>query len=694
MRELLLFAGTTEGRMLSEHLAERGIRHTVCVATEYGEIVLARNPLVTVRRGRMEKEEIKEFIEEKDFFAVADATHPYAREITRNIRAAVREINDAAKKTVPCFRLEREALFSQDGETEDFPRDKITCFETDEDCAAAVRKAEGNILLTTGSKTLPLYCVSEEVKSRLYVRVLPGTESFLRCEEQGIRGRQIIAMQGPFTEAMNEATIRQYGISVLVTKESGASGGFPEKAEAVKRTGIKLFVIERPGDKGNSFSEVCREIEKLWKEEGETSEKGDFQITLAGVGMGNRDSLTREVRDAIDEAEILLGAERMLEPYQTKAEKHPYYLPEQILPHLREIQEKNRWTGSRRVVVLFSGDTGFYSGCGRLYRELGEEIRRGTIRGTLRVLPGISCVAALAARIGESWQDAAIYSMHGKKVPGLIRKIKRNEKTFLLTGGVADVNRLGALLEEADMRECGIAVGFQLSYREEQVRWLSPGECRELKEEGLHICMVRNPHPEKRTLIHGMADEAFIRDKVPMTKQEVRAVSICKLQLYAGAVVYDIGSGTGSVAAEMAGISEDIQVYAVERKEEAVSLIRKNSEKFGLENITVVEAQAPDGLAKLPAATHVFIGGSGGHLREILEELRRRSSGIRVVINAVSLETICEIRECLRIFETEDAEIVQIQVNRAREAGSYHLMRAENPVWICAFTLAGGRREE
>lgn len=243
------------------------------------------------------------------------------------------------------------------------------------------------------------------------------------------------------------------------------------------------------------------------------------------------------------------------------------------------------------------------------------------------------------------------------------------------------------------MEECEVAVGYRLSYEEEQVRVLSPEECRKLVEEGLYICMVRNPHAGKRALTHGRRDESFIRGKVPMTKEEVREISICKLQLYPGAVVYDIGSGTGSVAVEIAGLSEEIQVYAIERRQEALSLIRENKEKFGLENITAVQMEAPDGFGSLPVPTHAFIGGSGRRLKEILDGLCRISPGMRVVANAVSLETICEVRQCLEELGIKDAELVQIQANRVKEMGKYHLMQAENPVWICAFHLIRGRGE-
>ncbi len=673
MRNLLIFAGTTEGRRLSEYLADAGIGHTLCVATEYGDIVLRGHPDVKVHQGRMDKEEIKDFIRQGNYPAVVDATHPYAEIVTENIKAAIKELNSSAanEEGILYLRLKRDASLP-------YKTKGITFFETKEACAEALMKTEGNILLTTGSKELADYCISEEVKRRTYVRVLPSVESLSLCMEQGFCGKQIIAMQGPFTVSMNEAMLRQYKISVLVTKESGSFGGFPEKLQAAERTGASVFIIGRPQDDGLSFYEVCREIEKIYGTKLCMDES--LQITLAGVGMGSKNSLTQEVQDAIREADILLGSERLLAPYQPKLEKRPLYQAEQIIPYLKEIQ-------GRKVAVLFSGDSGFYSGCRGLYRALKKEIQEGGLKATLRVLPGVSSVAVLAARIGEDYQNAAIYSMHGKKLPGIVKKIERNTKTFLLMSGVRDVNQLGKLLEESNMEDCEVTVGYQLSYERETVRTLSPGACRHLKEEGLYTCMVRNPHAKKGLLTHGRADGEFIRGQVPMTKEEVREISICKLRLRSGAIVYDIGSGTGSVAVELAGLSEEIQVYAIEQRKEAVSLIRENKERFGLENITVVEAKAPEGLNGLPVPTHAFIGGSSGCLKDILNELYQRAPGIRVVINAVSLETICEIRECLAEFGIKDADIVQVQVSKMREAGNYHLMQAGNPVWICAVCL-------
>ena len=670
MNEILIFAGTTEGRRLSECLAASGIYHTICVATEYGEIVLKENLFMTVHRGRMDGDQIKEFIQNGKFKAVVDATHPYADIVTENIKTAMEGMN------IPYLRLKREMDRSQ-------KEDNVFCFQSNEACAKALEDIQGNILLTTGSKELAKYCVSENIKSRLFVRVLPGLESLSLCIEQGIKGKQIIAMQGPFSTEMNEAMIRQYGISCLVTKQSGASGGYFEKLAAAKKTGISVFAIGHPEeDAGYSFHEVCSELERICQRIIQV--KSEMEITLAGIGMGSRNCLTKEAFEKIEEADILLGAERMLEPYKPRMEKKPFYLAKQIIPYLREVQMKHS-AESLKVVVLFSGDSGFYSGCQSLYHALQEEISTGQLKAKMHVMPGISSVAFLASCIGESYQDAAVYSMHGKEIYNLARRIQREQKTFLIMSGVKDVNRLGESLIKAGMNDCEIITGYQMSYAEQQIIKRTPDECIKLREEGLYTCFVNNPNAIKKRLTHGIADGEFIRDKVPMTKEEVREVSICKLKLCQDAVVYDIGSGTGSIAMEIAGLSPDIQVYAIEQKKEAVSLIWQNMEKFKLENVTVIEAKAPEGLQDLPVATNAFIGGSGGNLKEILQALYEINPNMRVVINAISMETICEIKEILTLCPIENEEIVQLQVNRAKKAGRYHLMQAENPVWICAF---------
>ena len=688
MKKILIFAGTTEGRKLSEYLAEAEINHTICVATEYGAIVLRQHPLIKVHQGRMNQEQIAEFISNGKFDVVVDATHPFAKEITYNIQAALKEMGQIGI-SIPYLRLKRDGITEREN--------GITYFETNEECVKALEDTEGNILLTTGSKELYKYCVSEGIKHRLYVRVLPSVESLSLCTEQGICGKQVIAMQGPFTAEMNEAIIRQYEIAYLVTKESGVPGGYQEKLNAAKRTGTKIFVIgcSKEGE-GYSFSEICQKLEDIGGEKfrAKNQIKENMEIFLAGIGMGHVNGLTKEVERVISEADILLGAERMLNAVYSKAERHPFYQAEQVIPYLHDIQSGSLFEENKKVVILFSGDSGFYSGCQPLYAALEKEITEGRIKASLRILPGISSIAYLASCIGESYHDAAVYSIHGKKLYNLAHRIKSRSKTFLITSGVKDINQLGELLTDAGMQKCEIITGYQLSYEEQRVERHTPLECMELKEEGLYTCFVKNPYATQRRLTHGVADGQFIRDRVPMTKEEIREVSICKLRLKEKAVVYDIGSGTGSIAIEIAGISDDIQVYAVEQKHEAVLLIEKNKKKFELQNVTVVESRAPEGLTELPMATHAFIGGSGGRLKEILVSLRQMNPDMRVVVNAVSMETICEMREILSMDDMiKEEEIVQLQVSRAKKAGNYHLMQSENPVWICAFDFCGKEPE-
>ena len=670
MKEILIFAGTTEGRALSEALSDAGIAHTLCVATEYGEIVLKEHPLVKVHRGRMDWEEIRHFLGIGDFLAVVDATHPYATVVTQNIKAAMKDLS------IPYLRLKRER---EEGRIEG-----VRYFEDHETCAEALCQITGNILLTTGSKDLFRYCAHEKLKERLYVRVLPGIESIQICMEQGIAGKQILALQGPFTEQMNEAMLRQYDIQCLVTKQSGRTGGFLEKLKAAERTNIPVYVVGTMAEEeGASFEEVVTKLENL---SGKSIRKEiRFEITLAGVGMGNPKSLTGEVKEAIDHADILLGAERMIAPYAPRIEKKPYYMAKQILPYLKELSKKKYDRNPCRVVILFSGDTGFYSGCKAMYEALTAEIKGGGLQGTVMIRPGISSISYLAACMGERYEDALLISMHGKEVPDLAQKIRTNAKVFLLMSGALDLQTLGELLVREGLTDCVVTVGYQLSYPEQEIRTLTPQECRGRHKEGLYTCLIFNPVPDKAILTPYRGDAAFIRDKVPMTKAELREVSICKLHLAEGAVVYDVGSGTGSVAVEMAGLSGSIAVYAIEQKEEAVSLIAQNKEQFRLSNLYVVKGKAPEALEALPVPTHAFIGGSGGQLKEILDCLYKKNPEMRVVLNAISLETISELKEILAQFRVMEEELVQVQVNRMKPIGSYHLMQADNPVWICSF---------
>ena len=204
--------------------------------------------------------------------------------------------------------------------------------------------------------------------------------------------------------------------------------------------------------------------------------------------------------------------------------------------------------------------------------------------------------------------------------------------------------------------------------------------------DGPVILLIENPDGGESAPFPGVPDEAFVRGKVPMTKEEVRCIALSKLRLGETSVVYDIGAGTGSVAVEAARMAFRGRVYAVERNPEGFKLIRENQEALRAAGLTVIPGEAPEALEDLPAPDQVFIGGSGGRLSEILAAVLRKNPRVRVVITAISLETVAEAKACMEKIRHREEDVVQVSVSRARKAGNYHLMTGLNPVWIFSFT--------
>ena len=411
-----------------------------------------------------------------------------------------------------------------------------------------------------------------------------------------------------------------------------------------------------------------------------------WKIFLVGIGMGSPETMTVQAREAVRSADCLIGAQRMLDAALGLGAQgaglpggkpvFSEYRGPQIVSWLREHPQY------RRAAVLFSGDTGFYSGA----KELAALAERELPEREVCLVPGIASAAYLAARLGTSWEDAALVSLHGQE-RDFIRTVSRNRKTFLLLGGKGTAGFLLARLREYDMDDVTLHVGRRLSYPDESVRSGRPSAFSEADLEGLSAVFVENPDPDLSACCH-LPDGAFLRGKTPMTKEEVRAVCIAALGLTRDAVVYDVGAGTGSVSVEAARSGEDIRVYAVEKDPEAVSLIRRNRRKFRADGIRIVEGEAPGALAGLEPPTHVFIGGSSGNLREILKAVRGKNPEARIVLTAVSLETVRAVMEAEEEGLLPDARFTQITASRGRELGGYHMLTGMNPVYV---VTAGGR---
>lgn len=704
MKKVLVFAGTTEGRELAELLADSNIKCSVCVATDYA-LELMNDKRLDVHCGRLTEEEMEVLMRDGKFDVVVDATHPYAQIVSQNVRQA------ADMESISLIRLRRSTESAEEG---------FVSFKTHEECSAWLSFQTGNILLTTGSKDLGSYAKNETIKNHLFVRVLPGEESIRLCTANGITGRQIIAMQGPFSAQMNECILREYSIDWMVTKISGHAGGFEEKVEAAKKAGVGVCAILPPsenvcqteisGDERKSSMYICenvydtaKKLELLLKED--ILSKRSRKIILSGIGMGNTDGMTREAYHAFEEAEVIFGAERMLENLPGKGIKVPYYRADDIISYLIEHPQYTK------VAAAFSGDSGFYSGAQSMKKALEEANEKGILKSETTILPGISSVSALAARLGVSWNDAVLASIHGRRT-NVVNLVRKNTKVFLLLSGKNDFEMLVNKFREAGINHVKISAGYRLSYPDEKLFtfYLDEFETKLFDlPEGVYTCLIENEDCEEQILTPGMDDEIFSRTKVPMTKNEVRLLSISRLELTKNAVVYDVGSGTGSVSAECARLSPDIFVFAIEQKEEAANLTKENAVRLGLsDQIVVINKKAPEGFEELPTPTHVFIGGSSGALSDILSAIQKKlivkentkrktdkaSKGVRVVINAVSLETIAQITKLIQTYPVKHVQLTQIQASRAHKLGSYNLMQAQNPVLIASFNLLPGDKME
>lgn len=392
------------------------------------------------------------------------------------------------------------------------------------------------------------------------------------------------------------------------------------------------------------------------------------QIYLAGIGMGQADTLTKEVCDVIRESPVLIGAARLVRPYMDSGKEiMTSYQPEEIKNYIDAHEE------FEVITVLLSGDSGFYSGAKKLLAKLDAY--------DVTVLPGISSVVYFAAKIQQSWEDAALLSMHGTS-QNFVHAVTHERKTFVLFGSREQAEAVCEKIRYYQLSKLLFYIGCNLSSPEEKIVVKKASEVQPEDLEGLCIACVINENPYIRS--SHIRDEEFVRGDVPMTKEEIRLVSIGKLGLSGEALVYDVGAGTGSVSVEMALQIPKGHVYAVEKKAEAVELIHTNKKKFYADNLTIVEGTAPEILRELPAPTHVFIGGSAGNMREIITCVREKNPDVRMVLNLITLEnlsTVCQMAQ-EGILEEEKLEITQICAARSRKLGACHMMTGLNPIYI------------
>lgn len=686
MREnILIFGGTTEGRKLADALSKAGVPHVVSVATEYGKEIELESGEENLLVGRKSKDEMVALLSKGEYSKVVDATHPFATLVSSEIAAACKE----TKTTYIRFKRPLDK-WDEEG---------TTSVSSVSEASKVLEDTLGNILVLTGSRDLSELLAGITDKTRVYARVLPSIDSINKCLEAGLSGRQIIAMQGPFSQGMNEALIKETGAKVILTKESGSSGGFEEKLAAARACSAKCVVISNPEKDRGETVDTCSSVEEVLERVCGGNKECKI-ITLAGMGPGSSELWTLEFLNALEGADIIFGAKTVLDEFKIQREGSlmgtrlqgkfgsdmdcpviAQYEPEKIYEYLEDHPVY------KMPLVIYSGDISLCSGAKRgesFFLGKGYEVRK---------VSGISSIALFANRLSLPLENVKVVSAHGRKcnVNGFA---KMEENLFVLPSDIEDAKKIIDGLDEG----YSVTVGVNLGSCKEDEAFSDPSKVSVseavfevtdtnalLKYQGKVLLYIHNPKAPERRINAGLMDSDITRGNVPMTKEDIRALSIRRLGLKKNAVLWDVGAGTGSISMEAALLDPTIDVYAIERKDEAVELLFENKKKFGLNNVTVVKGLAPEALKDLPKPEGVFVGGSGGNLEDILTAVLSANPSAKVVINCVTLETMAETVSVLDKKGITDARIIQVNVSRYEKKGSYHLADAQNPVYIISF---------
>ena len=393
-----------------------------------------------------------------------------------------------------------------------------------------------------------------------------------------------------------------------------------------------------------------------------------MNVTLIGMGSGQPENLTLQGLAALRQADLILGARRLLAvlPAGCTENRAAAYRPD-------EVAELLQTSGAENAVLVYSGDTGFYSGASSMM----EKLEALGVRA--RVLPGLSSIQLLAAALGRPWQGWNLVSAHGRTCDP-VAECMQGRPTFFLTGGSEDPATLCAQLEAEGFGDMQAVVGQCLGTPEEKLFRGSVKELAAGRFNSLSVLFVEAVEGLPRRA-PGLPDEAFERGDVPMTKQEVRAAVLAKLAVRPEDILWDVGAGTGSVSVELALAAPRGRVYAVECRPEGCALIKANREKFRTRNLVLVEGLAPDALSDLPAPDAVFIGGSKGSLAAIVDAALDKNPDARICVSAIALETLSAAVAALTA-KGRTVQVSQIAVSRAKAVGGLHLMMAQNPIYL------------
>ncbi|MBI2832099.1 MAG: precorrin-6y C5,15-methyltransferase (decarboxylating) subunit CbiE [Chloroflexi bacterium] len=402
------------------------------------------------------------------------------------------------------------------------------------------------------------------------------------------------------------------------------------------------------------------------------------KVYIVGVAPEGLSSLSPKLRRMVNQVDVVFGGERLLEMFPSlRGQKIA------IRNNLDEVSSLIKANlGQKRMVVLASGDPGFYGIAKYLTDKLGK--------GVLEIIPNVSTMQMAFARIKESWDDTAFASVHSRPIEDIIDLVRANSKIGLFTDDKHTPGKVARTLLENGIENCQCYVCQDLGTEEECVIASDLLGLKNMEFSPLNIMILirdaQKPGEITRTQqLMGYAEERFQKPATEtglITKTEVRAVSLAKLCLTKSSVVWDIGAGSGAVSIEASLLASEGSVFAIEKNSEAVAAINENIRRFGCHNVRVLQALAPDGIEELPAPGAVFVGGSGGNLGGILHvACRRLKPKGRIVINAATLETLHTAVDALKANGLV-VDVTLVNVARSKDILNLTRFEALNPVFI------------
>ncbi len=395
------------------------------------------------------------------------------------------------------------------------------------------------------------------------------------------------------------------------------------------------------------------------------------KIYLIGAGIAGWEGFGAKALEVISTAEVLIGHQRHLDNFpEFTGEKRPLEDLSIMLDYLK--------TTDKRVVVLGSGDPNFFGVARFILRNLPKE--------RVEIFPNVTSIQYAFARIKEPWDDAIFVSVHGRGLKGAIDRIVAAEKAAVLTDPANSPAMVARELIDrgAEGYEAWLCEDLGLpteKFTRTDIRGLAQLEASPLNI----LILIKTWEPNLANYpVIGIDDEEFATAKKLITKQEVRAVALGKLQLQDDLVMWDIGAGSGSVSIEASNLMPNGKIFALEKNPQYLVFIRDNLKKFVARNVLLIEAYAPEGLEDLPDPDRVFIGGSGGMLEEIIDAVDKRlkADGV-IVLNAVTLDTLTKAVEFLE-DHGYTVEVTCVNIAKTRGLTEFKMFEAHNPVYIIA----------